>query len=87
MPKRRRNKELREETHKPQKMKWQNYKTFNTFPEANSERIALLKEYQNVKVRRTGEDGIKFTVKIGKPIKENKTNKQAQGEQKDNASE
>jgi hypothetical protein len=85
MPKRRRSKQLREETHKPQKMKWQNHKTFNTFPEANSERIAMLKEYQNVKVHRAGEDGEKFTVKIGKPIKENKSNKQKKGE--DSASE
>jgi hypothetical protein len=87
MPKRRRSKQLREETHKPQKLKWQNHKTFNTFPEANSERIALLKEHQDVKVRRTGEDGIKFTVKIGKPVKENKIKKQKIGEEKDNASE
>ncbi len=81
MPKRKRSKELREETHKPQKLKWQNYKTFSTFPEANSERIALLKEHLNVKVRRSGEEGSKFTVKIGKPIKQVKTNNQNKGEE------
>ena len=84
MAKSRRNKQLREETHKPQKLKWHNHKTFNTFPEANSERIKLLETQQNVKVRRTGEDGVKFTVKIGKPVKENK---QKKGETKDNARE
>lgn len=81
MPKRKRSKKLREETHKPQKLKWHNHKTFNTFPEANSERIKLLETQQNVKVRRTGEGGTKFTVKIGNPIKKKK------GEEKDNASE
>lgn len=81
MPKSRRKKELCEQIHKPQKLKWHNHKTFNTFPEANSERIKLLETQQNVKVRRTGEEGSKFTVKIGSPVKNKK------GEEKDNAQE
>ena len=61
----------------PQKMSWKNHRTFNSYPEANSERIKLLKTQENVKVRRTGEDGTKFTVKIGTPIKNKKGEKNA----------
>ena len=61
----------------PQKMNWKNHRTFNSYPEANSERIKLLETQENVKVRRTGEGGSKFTVKIGSPVKNKKGEKNA----------
>ena len=61
----------------PQRMSWKNHRTFNSYPEANSERIKLLENQENVKVRRTGEGGTKFTVKIGTPVKNKKGEKNA----------
>ena len=75
MTKRKSRKNLREHTQKPQKMKWSNHKTFNTFDEASAERVKLLETQKNVKIKRSGPDGVKFTVKIGKLIKENKQKK------------
>jgi hypothetical protein len=61
----------------PQRMSWKNHRTFNSYPEANSERIKLLETQKNVKVRRTGDGGTKFTVKVGTPIKNKKGEKNA----------
>ena len=82
MPKSRRRKDLREQTHNPQKLKWHVHKSFPTYEMANSERIELLKENKNVKVQRSNVNDIKFMVKLGTPIK---TPKKKKGE--DNASE
>jgi len=78
MPKRRTRKDLREKTHKPQKLKWSVHKSFPTYEMANSERIELLKEHKNVKVRRSDVNDTTFIVKLGTPIK---TNKKKKGEE------
>jgi len=82
MAKSRRIKNLREDTHKPQKLKWKVHKSFPTYEMANSERIELLKEHKNVKVHQSDVNDTKFMVKLGTPIK---TPKKKKGE--DNAPE
>jgi len=49
----------------PQKVKWKNVAYYKTFAEADIHRNSL---EGLTKVRRCGEDGTKFVVKIGTPI-------------------
>ena len=52
-----------------QKFSWKNHKTYKTYQEADIERNRLLEENKNIKVRRCGQGGKLFVVKVGKPIK------------------
>ena len=52
-----------------QKFSWKNIKTYNTYEEADLKRKELLKDNEKVKVKRTGPEGSKFTVKIGSAVK------------------
>tara|TARA_B100000900_G_scaffold250605_1_gene213459 strand:+ start:2338 stop:2553 length:216 start_codon:yes stop_codon:yes gene_type:complete len=51
-----------------QKFSWKNHKTFKTYEEADTERKKCLENSDYVKVRRTGPQGSRFTVKIGTPV-------------------
>jgi hypothetical protein len=58
-----------ESKHNIQKFSWKNYKTYETYEEASQSKQLLLKDTKHVKIKRSGTAGLKFTVKIGTPIK------------------
>ena len=63
---------IQEKLHNEQKFKWKTIKIFNSYKEALEHKTELLKKSENIKIKRSGPDGIKFSVKIGNKIKKEK---------------
>lgn len=65
----------------PQRFKWKKHKIFKNYESAREEKESLLKDSENIKIRRCGPGGTLFKVVIGSPVYE-KPSKKSKGKNK-----